>query len=773
MLTLAAAIVYFAVGYVGVEAATPWTAKPFNPASVPLAVRSPYLSAWLNQGQGTALNDAWPSFWTGSTLGWAGFAKVDGMAYNWMGVPAIPGVTFEKATQKSLEVTSTQSIFVMTAGPVDLTITFLSPVEPASPTNQSFPFSYLAVSAASNDGKDHIVQVYADISAEWISGDDTLEAQWNTTVGDAVIHEVQLAAPQPFVDIGSRAQYGSAFHATLKTADVTFQTGQDIVLRTQFINNGALPNAEDSNFRAVQQNWPVFALAHDLGPVNAASSPVVFAVGHVRDPAIQYIVQGNQLQQRSLAFWSQTASIDAAITAFLNDYSDALERAKTLDARVDSDASKISADYASLMPLSVRQAFGAMEVTVSKTGIDGFNGSDVLIFMKGISSDGNVNTADVIFSAWPLFLYINPMVGKQLLLPLFEYQATGQYPNAWAAHDIGATYPNATGHNDGNDLQMPVEESGNMLIMTLSYTQRTNDTSLIRNYYNLLDQWARYLVQNSLTPALQLSSDVLAGALANQTNLAIKGIIGIKAMSEIAAIAGDTERSTNYSTIASVYVQDWEKLAMSSDGTHLTLAYGNSSSWGIAYNLYADKLLGTDLFPKSIYDLQTKWYGSHANPFGLPLDTRVTYAKSDWQMLTAATVTDDSIRNVFISSVLKYAADGKNAKPFSDMYSSLDGTAQDPRARPLVGGHLALLALQSNASIFPSSPSDSTGSSGATPTGSPSEGSGQPVAVTVTSTASIPSTPGGTNSAPSGWKGTLGFNVGAVCISIVLGVFVY
>ena len=43
-----------------------WDATPFNPASIPLAVRSPYFSAWLSQGAGTALNAAWPTFWTGS-----------------------------------------------------------------------------------------------------------------------------------------------------------------------------------------------------------------------------------------------------------------------------------------------------------------------------------------------------------------------------------------------------------------------------------------------------------------------------------------------------------------------------------------------------------------------------------------------------------------------------------------------------------------------------------------------------------------------------------
>lgn len=107
--------------------AASWSATPFNPASVPLAVRSPYLSAWLPQGAGTALNGAWPQFWTGSTLGWAGYIRVDGATYTFLGDPVVAGA--ESAVQKSLEFTSTQSIFVMTAGPVDINVNFLSPVE--------------------------------------------------------------------------------------------------------------------------------------------------------------------------------------------------------------------------------------------------------------------------------------------------------------------------------------------------------------------------------------------------------------------------------------------------------------------------------------------------------------------------------------------------------------------------------------------------------------------------------------------------------------------
>lgn len=103
-----------------------------------------------------------------------------------------------------------------------------------------------------------------------------------------------------------------------------------------------------------------------------------------------------------------------------------------------------------------------------------------------------------------------------------------------------------------------------MLIMTLSYTQKTQDLSLVKTYvrtwlptsakashlrcvqYNLLDQWAQYLVSNTLEPANQLSSDAFAGSLTNQTDLALKGIIGIKAMAEIAKLVGNSSASSNY-----------------------------------------------------------------------------------------------------------------------------------------------------------------------------------------------------------------------------------
>ncbi|KAF8165232.1 DUF1793-domain-containing protein [Crassisporium funariophilum] len=674
-------------------AAVSWIATPFNPPSFPLAVRTPYLSAWLPQGSGAALNDVWPTFWTGQIVGWAGLVKIDGKPFSFLGAPNVPGATFAKAAQKSSLFTSTQSVFVLSAGPVDLTVTFLSPVEPTDLVKQSIPFSYMAVSAASTDGVAHSVQVYSDISAEWVSGDNSLMANWTTTTGNIITHQVQLTTQNIFTEVNDHTQYGSAFYSTANTVGATFQSGADVTVRAQFINNGRLPNTKDTAFRAVSNNWPVFGLAHDLGTITTATAPVVYSVGHIRDPAIKYIVANGATQSRSLFFWSQFATAADLITSFLGDFSAALTRAKAFDSKVNSDAGKISADYASIVALSIRQALGATEITISKNSNGSFNASDVIVFMKEISSDGNVNTVDVIFPAWPVLLYTNPALGKYLLEGLFRYQATGQYPNKWSVHDLGSSYPNALGHNDGNDEPMPVEESGNMIIMALSYAQKTGDQSQLKQYSALLDQWTQFLIEDSLIPANQISTDDFAGSLANQTNLAIKGIIGIKAMSEIFQLLGNPAQTANYSSIASKFVTQWQTLSASSSGQHLTLAYGNSASWGLSYNLFADKLLKLNLFPTSVYNMQTAWYKTVAQPFGVPLDTRHTYTKSDWQIWTAGIMTDTVARDLFVSSVKKWASDGLSSQPFGDWYETTNGQPEGFRARPVVGGHLALLIL--------------------------------------------------------------------------------
>ena len=89
---------------------------------------------------------------------------------------------------------------------VKITVAHLSECQPSDLLNQSIPFSYLAVSASSNDGGSHTVSVYSDISAEWVTGNDALTVNWSTTTGDLIFHQVQLEQQAEFSEISDRIQ---------------------------------------------------------------------------------------------------------------------------------------------------------------------------------------------------------------------------------------------------------------------------------------------------------------------------------------------------------------------------------------------------------------------------------------------------------------------------------------------------------------------------------------------------------------------------------------
>lgn len=102
--------------------------------------------------------------------------------------------------------------------------------------------------------------------------------------------------------------------------------------------------------------------------------------------------------------------------------------------------------YYSIVALSTRQIMGAYILTVPPSGgcsNTGGNVSEPLFFQKEISSDGNVNTVDVLYPAMPFFLYANPDLLRYSLEPLFQNQENGFYPNGYSMHDLGTNFPNA------------------------------------------------------------------------------------------------------------------------------------------------------------------------------------------------------------------------------------------------------------------------------------------------------------------------------------------
>lgn len=252
---------------------------------------------------------------------------------------------------------------------------------------------------------------------------------------------------------------------------------------------------------------------------------------------------------------------------------------------------------------------------------------------------------------------------------------------------------------EGNDEYMPVEESGNMIIMAYAIYKLTDSVSYLQSHYTILKQWAQYLIEYSLIPAVQLSTDDFAGELANQTNLAIKGIVGLAAMSEISAVVGDVAYALNYSLTATEFYSNWTELAIDPSGKHTILAYQWRSSWGLLYNTYPSRLLNLSIIPDSIFKMQSDFYPSVSQLWGVPLDSRHYWTKSDWEMWTAATC-EPATRRLFVDSIAYWLNTTVSDRPFSDLFQTVhEGEiVESPNpieflARPVQGGLYSLLAL--------------------------------------------------------------------------------
>lgn len=263
-------------------------------------------------------------------------------------------------------------------------------------------------------------------------------------------------------------------------------------------------------------------------------------------------------------------------------------------------------------------------------------------------------------------------------------------------HDIGGSYPNATGHDDQNAEPQPVEESGNLLILAYAYVAASGNKNWASQYTSLFQGYADYLVRDGLNMSAQISTDDGAGALPNQTNLAIKAAVGLNAFGKASGL-------TNYSDIGTRYATQLydDGLGTDANKSHFTLVYGNDSTFTTAFNLYPDYLLKLGTFNQSAFDMESRYYPSQHLAAGVPLDSRVAWAKTDWMQFAGAYCHDDT-KTMFVNDVHAYLTNGKNQVPFSDRYYvSGDGAGAsfDYKARPVVGGHFAELALAGPASV--------------------------------------------------------------------------
>ena len=759
-----------------------------NPPVLPLIVRNPYLSTWLGNARDLPW-EKWPMFWTGQEIGFSVLASVPGerTAYPLLGRPQdslrtdddgynISSPIYKGAKYDASTTNLTYSLPLRTSDDsIQITISFLSPITPTSTVRQSLPAAYVSVIVEGTAN----VDIYIDLNGQWVSGDRGSKIQWslqNTPLGADVglkTWQVQRDTEQLFTEFRDRAEWGQLLFTA--PSDVRHEAGVSEKLRSRFARTGTLQNQMDNHYRSIMDDEPVFAFSKSFHMNETAnttrSQSVMFTIAHVQDPVVQFASARGLTLMRPL--WKSYFSTNAEMLTFhYLDHDHASILARNYSHQLAADAYLSGADdYRDIVALSARQVLGATS----------FSGTpeDPILFLKEISSNGNFQTIDVIFPSFPFFLYTNPRWLAYILEPLIEHMLSGQYPNKYAMHDLGAHFPNATGHPLGRDEYMPVEECGNILIMGLALAnsmknhakftvsskwQPTSKPLLpdpskegilplttgqdgdmlyldepwsggpqsdkharkwVERSYRLWKQWTGYLVDFSLRPANQLSTDDFAGWLALQTNLALKGIIGIKAMAGLSAITGYKEDVKYYNNVSKVYIEKWEEYGISRDKTHAKVSYDWYGSWTTTYNLYADSLLCFHLgdnstsstigkhddkqkpikspkddqagfVPKHIYQMQSDWYYAVRQKFGLPLDSRHLYTKTDWEFFAMA-VAAPRVRAEILQSVAKWVNETVTDRPFSDLHMTEGGGGfPGPNffARPVVGGHFAFLTLK-------------------------------------------------------------------------------
>jgi hypothetical protein len=677
---------------------------PVRPPSVPLAVRGPYLSTWL---PATELTATTPQFWYGSARGFAGLAMIDGTVYAWAGQPEVNGTAVTAMTQTSLQVTATRSIFTLQAGGVELAAEWLSPVEPGDLRLQSAPLTLLTVSARAIDGASHSVQVYADITGEWASSQETGQIEWETTASaSSQFWAVQLSSPAPLTEVNQMAQWGTAIWATPLQQELSYQSGYAVDVRNQFATAGSLTDTSDPDFRAIDDDQPAFAFASDLGTVSWGEKATEFVLGHVRTPVVSYGQNATPLIPLWTVYWPDW---QAMTDDFLADARAARLRAAGLDRFIQDAATREAGlGYSAMCALALRQCYGGTELVIGPQGRPWLMG-------KEISSGGDVNTVDIFDQAFLAWLWIDPARVPLVMEPILAWCASPawQDPAAWSGipswedsqtmycvHDLG-TYPVAAGRVPGNGEQMPIEEAAGMLIMAAAWARKVGPGAarpFLAQWQPLWTQWAQYLLTQVPTPATQLTTDDWVTEYLTPTgsvNLGIKAIIGLAAAGQIAGILGDTANAQAWSQAATDNVEPWVTLSTDPSGQYLNLEQGAAGTWSTLYNAYYEQVIGVSLVPETVAAQQASFYLTQLTTYGMPLQSvgATDITKVAWLVFLPAWLRDYPLAAQMLSQDVAYINDTPSLVPYGDRYHTITAIEVGSiKAHPTLGAVYALLA---------------------------------------------------------------------------------
>lgn len=648
--------------------------------TTPLVLHDPYFSVWSFNDN---LTDGPTRHWTGTEQQMAGLVRIDGKTYRFMGqdreAPALK--------QISRAIWPTRTIYDFEDAGIHLTLTFFTPALPADLDVLSRPVTYVSWEARSIDSRAHNVSLYFDATSQLATNTEQDSVIWGRErIGDMQALRVGTNEQPVLAKSGDnlRIDWGWLYVAVPPQPGTETAAGS-WEARRRFAKDGSLPATDDLDQpRAVRHGLPLLAVRFDLG--NVSSTPVSRRVLLAYDDrfAIEY------LNRKLRAYWRRNGMTTAEMLEKAEADEPSLRtKAEAFDKELVSDLTKEGGEhYAQLATLAYQQTIAAHKLVADVDGTP-------MLFSKENFSNGCIDTVDITYPSGPFFLLLNPKLLQAQLEPMFAYASLSRWRWPFAPHDLG-TYPLANGQVYGGgerteDDQMPVEESGNLIILTNALAHAQGSAAFAEKYWPLLTKWANYLKEKGLDPENQLSTDDFAGHLAHNTNLSIKAIEALGSYAQLADLLDKKQEASEYRKLAEGMAAKWKTMAI--DGDHYKLAFDQQGSWSQKYNLVWDRLLGLHLFSPQIVDQEVAFYLKHQNAFGLPLDNRRTYTKLDWIVWTATLSTRQSDFIALTDPLYKYMMETPSRVPLSDWFETTDGKQVGFQARAVVGGvYIKMLA---------------------------------------------------------------------------------
>lgn len=549
------------------------------------------------------------------------------------------------AKQLYADVQAMTTHYGFTCGPVEFSVSFLAPLFLDDLELVSRPVNYISYKVKSLDGAKHDVKVMLEATPAWavnaFGNEDTVS---DTYSQNGLVYLKSAAVKQ----------------------DILGKAGDD-----DRINWGAfyMVASEKNTVASVFENG-FMRFTQDQGKVKASEGR--FMIGYDDLYSVQYF--GENLRP----YWNRTGeqTIESQFELADKQYCTLAKKAEDFDCALMAEATEAGGrKYAELCALAYRQAITAHKLVQAKEGF-------LMFLSKENNSNGSIGTVDVTYPSFPVFFKYNTELAKALMNHIFHYSESGRWTKPFPAHDVG-TYPLANGQTYPHD--MPVEEAGNMLVGAAAVCVYEGSASYAKEHWEVMTTWVDYLCEFGLDPENQLCTDDFAGHFAHNANLSVKAIVGIGCYAKMAEMMGLEELAQKYYSVAKGLAGQWKEMAM--DGDHYKLTFDREGTWSQKYNLVWDQLLKLGLFDEDIMDVEIPYYLTRQNIYGLPLDNRSTYSKSDWIIWTATMADSAEQFEAFIDPLWKFYDETVERVPMSDWFYTDKPEYCMFIARSVVGGY--------------------------------------------------------------------------------------